>query len=114
MAGLWGRGLPKLRGKWLPMPPPCCRSSSWSAFAVRPYLQTVRDVARPTTQAAIARYQRVNHLPVDPMRSYAEISLHWVFWYIGVPAVVLATFGGRAAGAAGACWPDAGLDAAAR
>ena len=38
-------------------------------------------------------YQLADHLPVDPTRLYYEISLHWVFWYVGVPAVILATLG---------------------
>jgi len=91
VAGLWGRGLPKLRGKWLNLAT-VLPVVVIAGFALRPYLQTVRDITKPTSQAAVARYQRVNNLPIDPMRSYAEISLHWVFWYIGLPAVVLATF----------------------
>jgi hypothetical protein len=38
-------------------------------------------------------YQLADHLPVDPTRLYYEISLHWVFWYIGVPAVILGAIG---------------------
>ena len=91
VAGLWGRGLPKLRGRWLNAAA-ALPVVIIAGFAVRPYVQTVRDITSPTSQSAIARYQRVNNLPIDPMRSYAEISLHWVFWYIGIPAVVLATF----------------------
>ena len=37
----------------------------------------------------IAGYQRADHLPVDPTRLYAERSLYWVIWYVGVPAVLL-------------------------
>lgn len=58
-------------------------------FTIRPLLQTVRRQA--PSAAAVARYQLADHLPIDPTRTYAEISLHWVFWYIGIPAVVLAT-----------------------
>ena len=90
VAGLWGRSLPNVRGKWLSVAT-VLPVVVIAGFAVRPYLQTVRDITKPISQAAIARYQRVNHLPIDSMRSYAEISLHWVFWYIGIPAVVLAT-----------------------
>ena len=43
------------------------------------------------TEQTIASYQQANHLPVDPTRTYAEQSLHWVFWYVGVPVVILAT-----------------------
>jgi hypothetical protein len=41
----------------------------------------------------MAGYQRADHLAVDPTRLYYELSMHWVFWYIGVPAVALATLG---------------------
>ncbi len=54
-------------------------------------MQTVRSAATKASQQALAGYQRANHLPVDPTRTYAEQSLHWVFWYIGAPAVILAT-----------------------
>jgi len=32
-------------------------------------------------------------LPVQPTRSYAEDSLYWVIWYIGIPALLLGGFG---------------------
>ena len=54
-------------------------------------MQTVRSPTTKATEQFIAGYQRSNHLPVDPTRTYAEQSLHWVFWYIGVPVVILAT-----------------------
>jgi hypothetical protein len=38
-------------------------------------------------------FQHADHLPIDPTRTYAETSLHWVFWYVGVPVVVLGTLG---------------------
>ncbi len=38
-------------------------------------------------------YQLLDHLPVRPTRLYYELSLHWVFWYLGLPAVALATVG---------------------
>ena len=69
------------------------RSSSWSAFALRPYVQTVRAKSNAFFESIIASYQRADHLPVAPDRLYYELSLHWVFWYIGVPAVILATLG---------------------
>ncbi len=84
------RGLPDLRGTWLPGAGAALAVAVVAAFAVRPYLQTVRGHTHP---GFIGRYQRIEHLPVDPARQYAEISLHWVFWYIGVPAVLLATLG---------------------
>jgi hypothetical protein len=62
-------------------------------FAFRPYFQTVREASSKAFENNMAGYQRVNHLPVDPTRVYYELSMHWVFWYIGVPAVALATLG---------------------
>ncbi|NRQ40184.1 hypothetical protein HII36_51440 [Nonomuraea sp. NN258] len=67
-----------------------------AGFYARPWFQTVTRV--PTngedarTATFIADTQRANGLPVDGTRLYFEDSLHWVAWYIGLPAVVLATF----------------------
>jgi hypothetical protein len=93
VAALWRRGLPTIRGKWLPNAVALLAVAVTIGFAVRPYLQTVRAPSTPTFSKVMAGYQRANHLPVDPQRLYYEISLHWVFWYIGVPAVVLGTLG---------------------
>jgi hypothetical protein len=62
-------------------------------FAVRPYVQIVRAQSTASFQSAIAAYQIAENHPIDPSRLYYEISLHWVFWYIGIPAVVLGTAG---------------------
>jgi hypothetical protein len=68
-----------------------------TAFALRPLYQTVRRV--PTNlddrlnSEFIAQIQRLDHLPVDGTRQYSELSLYWVTWYVGIPAVLLASFG---------------------
>jgi hypothetical protein len=62
-------------------------------FVIRPYVQTVRAQSTASFQSAIAAYQIAENHPIDPSRLYYEISLHWVFWYIGIPAVVLGTAG---------------------
>ncbi|GAA4515659.1 hypothetical protein GCM10023191_085730 [Actinoallomurus oryzae] len=66
-------------------------------FAARPSLQTVRRVPHNPDDEAnasfIAALQKSLRLPADPYRQYSELSLHWVRWYIGVPAVLLATIG---------------------
>jgi hypothetical protein len=90
---LWRRGLPELRRNWLPNAAAAAAFVVLAGFTVRPYLQTVHGKMTKTTQAVIASFQRADHLPVDGTRLYDEISLHWVFWYIGVPAVVLGTLG---------------------
>ena len=86
------KGVPKIRGSWLPNAVAAAIVVVALGFAVRPYVQTVRDSSKATEQG-ITYYQRADHLPVDPTRLYYELSMHWVFWYIGVPAVVLATLG---------------------
>jgi hypothetical protein len=67
------------------------------AFAVRPWVRTVRrDPATPEdmlTADFIAKVQAATHLPHDPTRLYYENSLYWVIWYVGVPVVVLAVLG---------------------
>jgi hypothetical protein len=66
-------------------------------FAARPAFQIVRRVPNnPDDQANaayIAALQKSLRLPLDPDRQYSELSLHWVTWYIGVPATLLATIG---------------------
>jgi hypothetical protein len=85
------RGLPTVRRKWLPNAVALLTFVVMIGFAVRPYLQTVRAKSTSGTAGTVAAAQRASHLPIDPDRLYYEISLHWVFWYIGVPAVVLGT-----------------------
>jgi hypothetical protein len=93
MALLWDKGLPKVRGKWLPNAAAVAAVVIVLAFAVRPYVQTVKAKSSAFFESIMVSYQRADHLPVSPERLYYELSLHWVFWYIGVPAVILATLG---------------------
>jgi hypothetical protein len=93
MALLWHRGVPAVRGRWLPNAVALLAFVVLAGFAIRPYVQTVRAPANSITKAVMAGFQRADHLPADPTRTYAELSLHWVFWYIGVPAVLLGTLG---------------------
>ncbi|MGW2146010.1 hypothetical protein ACWCOT_17015 [Nonomuraea bangladeshensis] len=66
-----------------------------AALYARPWFQTVTrapvtDDDRRTFDM-IEAIQRANGLPVDGRRLYFEQSLHWVAWYVGLPALVLAT-----------------------
>jgi hypothetical protein len=90
---LWRRGLPQLRGRWLPNAVAALAFVVLAGFFVRPYVQTVHGRMTPLDLRVMAGFQRADHLPVDPSRLYYEISLRWVFWYVGVPAVVLGTLG---------------------
>ncbi|NVI91222.1 hypothetical protein HUX53_29075 [Actinomadura sp. BRA 177] len=66
-------------------------------FAVRPLVQTVRRIPATKDDELNVRFiemvQRIQHLPVDGTRQYSELSLYWVVWYIGVPALLFATLG---------------------
>jgi hypothetical protein len=41
----------------------------------------------------VASLQQIEGLRVDPTRLYAEDTLYWVIWYLGVPALLLAGIG---------------------
>jgi hypothetical protein len=58
-------------------------------LAIRPYVQKVHGPANPY----IAALQRLQDLPIEPGRLYAENTLSWVIWYLGVPALLLGFVG---------------------
>jgi hypothetical protein len=64
-----------------------------AGLVVRPYAQIVRGQTDPAMIRQVAALQRLERLPVDAARQYYESSLYWVFWYLGVPAVLLACAG---------------------
>ncbi len=87
------RGLPRPRWKWLPNVVAALPVLVIIGFAIRPYVQVVRQVSGSAFEGSVAAYQLAAGLPIDPGRLYYEISLHWVFWYIGVPAVIFGAVG---------------------
>jgi hypothetical protein len=62
-------------------------------FAVRPYVQKVHGQPSAAVGAFIAALQQQQGLSVDPTRTYAEQTLYWVLWYIGLPTVLLGSAG---------------------
>ncbi|SNS46745.1 hypothetical protein [Actinomadura mexicana] len=68
-----------------------------AGFALRPLVQTVRRPPATRDDAMNARFiemiQKIQDLPVDGTRQYSELSLYWVVWYVGVPALLFAAFG---------------------
>jgi hypothetical protein len=91
------RGLrPVLAGRpvrWLPDLCAVLAVAAIVGLAIRPYLQTVRGPATGPVANFVASLQRLEHLPVAPGRLYAEDTLYWVIWYVGLPAVLLGGFG---------------------
>jgi hypothetical protein len=75
--------------RWLPDAAAILVVAAAIGLAVRPYLQKVRGPASPY----VAALQRLEGLPIDPGRLYAENSLYWVIWYIGIPALLLGMIG---------------------
>jgi len=67
-------------------------------FAIRPYYQTVRGQTAPAAIRYVASLQQLAGVPVDGRRQYYEMSLDWVLWYLGVPAVLLACVGAAVLG----------------
>ena len=65
----------------------------FAGFAIRPLVQTVRGETIPASIAYVAELQKLAGLHVDGRDQYYQDSLYWVFWYIGVPAVLLGAFG---------------------
>ncbi|UBU14687.1 glycosyltransferase family 39 protein [Nonomuraea gerenzanensis] len=80
---------------WLPRTGAVLVVLLMAALYARPWVQTVTRVPdNPDdrrTFEMIEQIQRANGLPADGTRLYFENSLHWVTWYVGAPAVLLAT-----------------------
>ena len=79
--------------RWLPEVGGALAVAALIGLAIRPYVQTVRGPVDRAAADYVASLQRLEHLPVDPGRLYAEDTLYWVIWYVGLPAVLLGGFG---------------------
>jgi hypothetical protein len=75
--------------RWLPEVGAVIVVAAAAGLFIRPYLQRVEGTANPY----IAVLQRISQLPVDPRRLYAEDTVYWVVWYLGVPALLLGVAG---------------------
>jgi hypothetical protein len=89
------RGIPRLPRLRQRLPDAAAVAAAVIAvgFTIRPWAQVVHGTVTPLARRVMTGYQQLNHLPVDPTRLYYELSMDWVFWYIGVPAVLLGTLG---------------------
>jgi hypothetical protein len=75
--------------RWLPEAGAVIVVAAAAGLLIRPYLQRVEGAANPY----VAALQRISQLPVDPRRLYAEDTLYWVIWYLGLPALLLGVAG---------------------
>ena len=64
-----------------------------AAYFIRPHLETPRFAAGDPVGEAVINLQAQLGLPADGPRTYAEESLHWLTWWLGAPATVLAFIG---------------------
>ncbi|MFC7327503.1 hypothetical protein [Marinactinospora rubrisoli] len=93
---LWRRGLPRLSG-----PRRAFVSNAaavlvvlvMAGFAVRPLLYVQRGHGDDATGIFVGQVQQYEGLAVDPDRTYEEMTLYWVGWYVGLATVLLATLG---------------------
>jgi hypothetical protein len=79
--------------RWLPWLGAFVVLAALIGLFVRPYVQRVHGHPTLADYNFIAALQRQQGLPVDPTRTYAEQTLYWLIWYIGLPTVLLGAFG---------------------
>jgi hypothetical protein len=87
--------IPLLRRHRLPAPDWSGRRGRWwlGAAAVVPFAVLVALTVRPYVhRVPVVPGLRGSHLAIT-YHHYLQYSLHWVFWYLGVPAVLLAALG---------------------
>jgi len=93
IAGVVRKILARVPLRWLPNLVGAAVIAALAGLAIRPYLQTVRGTTSAATAHYVAALQRIEHLKLDPTRLYAEDTLYWVIWYVGIAAVLLGGFG---------------------
>ncbi|MUL39735.1 hypothetical protein FZ103_00830 [Streptomonospora sp. PA3] len=94
VALLWRRGLPRGdRPAWLPAAAALAVLAVMAALALRPLFYTDLGHGDQATADFIGQVQEIEDLHVNPDRTYYEMSLYWVGWYVGLGTVLLGTFG---------------------
>jgi hypothetical protein len=61
----------------------------FGAWFVRPLIQHTHAGFNPT----VAFVQKLNHLPIDGTKRYAENSVRWISWYVGPITLTIAIIG---------------------
>ncbi|MGL5857443.1 MAG: hypothetical protein ACRC35_03370 [Angustibacter sp.] len=85
-----GRGLPRRWRRWLPPALAATTMTLGVLVATRPWWQIVRQDPADRGSRVVAGLQAQQGLPVDGGRTYAEQTVAWVGWWVGVPALLLA------------------------
>ncbi|MDT0304551.1 hypothetical protein [Streptomonospora wellingtoniae] len=94
VALLWRRGLPRGdRPQWVPAAAAVAVVAVMAALALRPLFYTDLGHGDEATASYIGQVQEAEGLPFAPDRTYYEMSLYWVGWYVGLSTVLLAVFG---------------------
>jgi hypothetical protein len=83
------RALARRPLRWLPEAGALLVVAALIGFVVRPYVQKVHGHPAPGVYNAIKALQQLDSLHIDPTRTYAEQTLYWVIWYVGLPTVLL-------------------------
>ena len=88
-------GVPVLRRRGLPRADWAGRRARWAlrAAAALPLAILIGLAARPYVHPVPIMPGRRPRAHAITFHHYLQLSLHWVFWYVGVPAVLLAALG---------------------
>ncbi|MEU3016174.1 MULTISPECIES: hypothetical protein [unclassified Nocardiopsis] len=93
-AALWRFGLPHTeRVRWLPNAMAAVALLVMVGFAVRPLLWPDYGHGSDFTDQWVASVQDIEGLPIEGSRTYYDMSLYWVGWYVGLGTVLFASLG---------------------
>ncbi|MFE1170188.1 hypothetical protein [Nocardiopsis sp. NPDC058789] len=93
-AALWRFGLPHTeRVRWLPNAMALLALLVMVGFAVRPLLWPDYGHGSDFTDQWVASVQDIEGLPIEGSRTYYDMSLYWVGWYVGLSTVLFASLG---------------------
>ncbi|WP_143832951.1 MULTISPECIES: hypothetical protein [Nocardiopsis] len=93
-AALWRHGIPHVeRVRWLPGVVAALVLLTMVLLAVRPLLWPDYGHGSDFTDGWVAYVQQREGLSVEGSRTYYDMSLYWVGWYVGLATVLFASLG---------------------
>ncbi|WAE74509.1 hypothetical protein OUQ99_05200 [Streptomonospora nanhaiensis] len=94
-AALWRFGIPRVeRVRWLPHAATALALLTMVGFAIRPLFWPDYGHGSDFTDAWVASVQEREGLwPIEGSRTYYDMSLYWVGWYVGLGTVLFASLG---------------------